>query len=134
MIGLIDCKTCNLQSLINALEHQKIKFRLINSSKDFSSEYKLILPGVGSFNNLMKNLHELDLIDRLKKSIIDDNYFLGICVGMQILLEKGFEDKATEGLNIFKGSVKKIKIIDIYFIYFILESVIYIIPRLYSGI
>ena len=43
MIGLVDCKTCNLQSLMNALEYKKIDYRLIKSSGDFSPEYKILL-------------------------------------------------------------------------------------------
>ena len=110
MIGLVDCKTCNLQSLMNALEYKKIDYRLIKSSGDFSPEYKILLPGVGSFNNMMKNLKDLKILDNLKKYIFENNHFLGICVGMQVLFEKGHEDNTTGGLNIFKGTVKKINI------------------------
>lgn len=109
MIGVIDCKTGNLQSLLNALEYEKIAYKIIKNSKEFSREYKIILPGVGSFKNMIINLIDLKLYDPLKNFLSDNNHFLGICVGMQILLNEGFEEEATKGLNIIKGKVKLLK-------------------------
>ena len=66
---------------------------------------KLILPGGGSFHGLMNKLQQLDLIDSIQTLNSNGNPFLGICVGMQILLTEGLEEKRTPGLNIFKGKV-----------------------------
>ena len=113
MIGVIDCKTGNLQSLLNALEHQKIIYKIIKNSTDFSNEFKIILPGVGSFKNMMNNLIDLKLYDPLKNFLLSNNHFLGICVGMQILLSEGLEEEVTKGLNIIDGRVELLNSIEL---------------------
>ena len=116
MIGIINANSGNLGSLINALNFLNIKSKIINEYSEIHDFKKIILPGVGSFSNLKKNLLSLNLYEALKKFIENDkNYFLGICVGMQILLTKGTEDGQINGFNFFKGEVinfndlKKIK-------------------------
>ena len=106
MIGVIDAKSGNLGSLKNALNFQDIKFKIINESSQISKFNKIILPGVGAFINLKKNLIDLDLYNSLKDFINNDkNFFLGICIGMQILLTKGTEEQETEGFDFIKGKV-----------------------------
>jgi glutamine amidotransferase len=109
MIGIIDAKSGNIGSIENALEHLKIKYLTIKEKRQISHDMKLILPGVGSFHGLMNKLQQLDLIDSIQTLISNGNPFLGICVGMQILLTEGLEEKRTLGLNIFKGKVIKFK-------------------------
>lgn len=108
MIGLIDAGSGNLGSFRNALEYLNIKYLNITNKKNFLDCEKIILPGVGSFRTLMKNLLERDLHQGVLNSIQDQKPFLGICVGMQILLDEGHEEKKTDGLKIFQGDVKKI--------------------------
>ena len=109
MIGIIDAKSGNIGSLENALEYLNIKYLTVKNKKQISPDMKLILPGVGSFHGLMKKLEQLDLIETIQKMISNNSPFLGICVGMQILLTEGLEEKRTPGLNIFKGKVIKFK-------------------------
>ena len=117
MIGIVDAKSGNIGSLKNALDYLKIESRIINDPREIDLCKKIILPGVGSFNNLKKNLIKFNLYEKLEKFIMEEkNYFLGICVGMQILLSKGTESHETDGLRIFDGKVinfnekRKIKI------------------------
>ena len=117
MIGIITAKSGNIGSIINVLRYLKKKYVFIEKKSQINNINKLILPGVGSFKNLKKNLISLNLFDELKKFILNDkNYFLGICIGMQILLSKGTEEGKENGLNIFEGivknfnSVKKVKV------------------------
>ena len=68
------------------------------------------MPGVGSYETCINGLRNSNLIDSiLKKVNIEKKPFLGICVGMQMLASKGFENGEFLGLNWIKGNVKKIK-------------------------
>lgn len=108
MIGLIDAGSGNLGSLRNVLDYLNIKYCNVYKKNQFTNCGSIILPGVGSFRTLMTNLVERDLKESILKFILSERPFLGICVGMQILMEQGWEEKKTEGLKIFKGDVKKI--------------------------
>lgn len=107
MIGIIDAQSGNIGSVENALNKLNIQFLVITKKSQIKSGLKLILPGVGSFHRLMKNLVDLDLLDSIKDFVNKNNPFLGICVGMQILLSFGLEEKKTEGLGVFQGEVVK---------------------------
>ena len=106
MIGIINANSGNLGSLINAFNFLNIEIEIITESSQISKFKKIVLPGVGNFVSLKKNLVDLDLYNGLKKFLNNENnFFLGICVGMQILLTKGTEDKETDGFNFIKGNV-----------------------------
>jgi imidazole glycerol-phosphate synthase subunit HisH len=69
----------------------------------------IILPGVGSFRDAMERLHTLKLVPLLNELVIEKKKrFLGICLGMQLLGEIGYEDGETKGLGWIKGEIKKI--------------------------
>lgn len=89
MIGLIDAGTGNLGSFRNALDYLDIKYTNINKREKISDCDKIILPGVGSFRTLMNNLLKKDLKEGVINFIKEEKPFLGICVGMQILLQEG---------------------------------------------
>ena len=110
MIGIINANSGNLGSLVNALKFQDIKLEIIIEPSQISKFNKIILPGVGAFVNLKQNLIDLDLYNSLKDYINNEkNFFLGICIGMQILLTKGTEEKETEGFDFIKGNVINFK-------------------------
>lgn len=67
----------------------------------------VILPGVGSFGEAMKNLYDLNLVDTIKSVIADSKPFMGICLGFQLLFSESEEFGYTKGLEVFKGKVKK---------------------------
>ena len=69
----------------------------------------LILPGVGAFPTAMNNLKKFNLIDVLKERADAGIPILGICLGMQVLFEKGMEIKECQGLGLLKGEVIPIK-------------------------
>ena len=74
---------------------------------DLNSSSAIILPGVGSFPKAISNLKKLNLISPLKKQIRGGKPFLGICLGMQLLLDYSEEFEKTAGLSIIQGKVKK---------------------------
>ena len=106
MIGVINAKSGNIGSLANALKFQNIDFKIVEKKKDIENFKKIILPGVGAFKKLKQNLIDLELYDYIKNFINEEDHsFLGICVGMQILLSRGTEEGIHDGLNFFEGEV-----------------------------
>jgi len=94
MIVIIDYKTGNLGSILNMFK--KIGAEAIASSdiSDIERADKIILPGVGSFDNGMNNLKEMDLIPVLnEKVLVKKTPILGICLGMQLFSQKSEEGK-----------------------------------------
>jgi imidazole glycerol-phosphate synthase subunit HisH len=94
MIVIIDYGMGNLGSVKNIIK--KIGFDSVTSSKkeDIKSAEKLILPGVGAFDQGIKNIHELNLFDVLNEKVISENTpILGICLGFQLLCMSSEEGK-----------------------------------------
>ena len=109
MTGILKIeKSGNVFSLLQAINSLKIDSKIIKSLKDFDECNRIIIPGVGSFNNSMNYLNSNFNIDELV-NVLKTKKILGICVGMQIFAEYGYENKKTKGLNLIKGQVKKIK-------------------------
>lgn len=109
MIGIIDLGFSNINSITNALkihgEPRKIKSR--NDWSSISSIKKIIFPGVGSFHNAIKVLNETGLGKLIKDYCNNGGHYLGICLGMQILTEIGYEGGESLGLGIIPGSTVK---------------------------
>ncbi len=109
MIGLIDYRLSNINSVINALKLLKKKFKIINHDQDISNISTLILPGVGSFKKAMENLKTYKLDRLIKSANTEKKKILGICLGMQLFYENSEEDGGSQGLGIINGSVKLIQ-------------------------
>ncbi|MBM0637729.1 imidazole glycerol phosphate synthase subunit HisH [Campylobacter sp. VicNov18] len=108
MIAIIDYKAGNLNSVVKAFDKIGIKNFIVQNKEDFKKADKLLLPGVGSFKEAMLNLKKLDFIEILKEQIlIQKKPILGICLGMQLFLEKGYEGGFCEGLGLIEGEVVK---------------------------
>lgn len=110
MVTIIDYDLGNLKSVSNALNKIGLE-NIITRNKDIIDKAQgIILPGVGSFSVAMNKLKEYDLINILNKKKNDGTHILGICLGMQILFEKGFEGGEIEGLGFLKGTVEKMNV------------------------
>ncbi len=108
MIAIIDYGAGNIFSVKNALDYLGLESQL-TSDKDFiKSADEIILPGVGAFPSAMKMLENSGLIDTIK-SESQKKPFLGICLGMQLIFEKGYEFEECDGLGLIKGDVRKIE-------------------------
>lgn len=105
MTAIIDYGAGNLFSVKNALDYLGIENIITNKAEDLRAADRLILPGVGAFPDAMRMLNESGLVDVIKQEV-QKKPLLGICLGMQMLFEKGFEFAETEGLGLIKGSVK----------------------------
>lgn len=105
MIGIIDYGMGNLKSICNALEILSIDYIISKDKEELKRCEKLILPGVGAFNDAMSNLKFYSLDKFIKEEIKKGKFILGICLGMQLLFSKSYEGKEEEGLNILKGEI-----------------------------
>lgn len=108
MIAVIDYGAGNIFSVKNALDYLGMKNMLTNNEDDIKNADALILPGVGAFPAAMKMLEKSGLIDIIKTEA-KKKPFLGICLGMQLLFEKGYEFEECVGLELIDGSVRKME-------------------------
>ena len=108
MIGIIDYGAGNLFSVKNALDYIGLENEITNDAKKLIEADALILPGVGAFADAMGMLTKSGLIPVIKEQA-KKKPLLGICLGMQILFEKGLEFGVTDGLGLIEGTVEPIK-------------------------
>ena len=109
MVVIIDYNVGNVKSVLNACNRIGIEAIVSRNKEQIKKAKGIILPGVGSFPVAMENLKKYDLIDILNDRKKNNIPILGICLGMQILFEKGFEVKEIEGLSYLKGNVNLIQ-------------------------
>ena len=110
MIGIINCDNGNVHAIKNMLFKIGYDADLVRDVQEFERYKILFLPGVGSFDQLIKGLNERKIYQYLK-NFPSEKFLIGICVGMQILLNKS-EEGECEGLSLINGNVKKIKLVN----------------------
>ena len=108
MIAIIDYGAGNIFSVKNALDYLELESRLVSDIDSVKSADAVILPGVGAFPAAMKKLEATGLVDTIKAEA-EKKPFLGICLGMQLIFEKGYEFEETDGLGLIGGSVIKME-------------------------
>lgn len=106
-IALIDYNMGNLGSVANALRTVGAEFEIISTAAEMRRFDACILPGVGSFGDGMENLNRSGMVPEIRRHIGENRPFLGICLGMQMLLESSEESPGVAGIGIFPGSVKR---------------------------
>lgn len=108
-VGIIDYGGGNARSVINAISFLGKPYVFSNEESRLNECSHLILPGVGSFGKIMESLKDERLVDLLNKYVLNEKrYYLGICVGMQILMEEGEEFGRHCGLGWIKGKCLKL--------------------------
>jgi glutamine amidotransferase len=114
-VAIIDYGLGNVASLLKSLQYIGKSAIITNDIAEIQRAKSIFLPGVGSFGEGMRNLKNLNLIDLLNKEVvIKKKPFFGICLGMQLLAERGFESGDTLGLGWIKGDVIKIETEELY--------------------
>lgn len=109
MIAIIDYGVGNIHSVMSALNKLEIENVLTADPEVIKNADGILLPGVGAFRDAIKSLEDTGLIPLIKKCAADGKPLLGICLGMQLLYEKNFEDGEYKGLGLLKGEVRSLK-------------------------
>ncbi len=108
MIAIVDYGVGNLFSLRSSLVAIGADAVVTSDAEDLRRADKIILPGVGAFGDAAKKLRESGLAKVVVEEAHKGKPILGICLGMQLLLEKSFEYGEHEGLGLIKGEIRPI--------------------------
>ena len=106
-VAIIDYGMGNLFSVKLACEQVGLDSLITNNKAEILTADALILPGVGAFADAMNDLSKMDLVNTIKEFINSGKPFLGICLGMQLLMTESEEFGKHKGLDIIKGKVLK---------------------------
>lgn len=108
-ISVLDYGSSNLRSVVKALEHvadNSYEITVSNRADQILSGDKVVFPGQGAIGQCMENLIQKELVDVVKECI-STKPFLGICLGLQSLMDKSEEDGGITCLGIVPGTVKR---------------------------
>jgi glutamine amidotransferase len=112
MITIVDYQMGNLRSVQKAIESVGGSATISSDPDAIANADKLVLPGVGAFGDAMTEITRRDLAAPLRDFIASDRPFLGICLGLQLLFERGFENGEHQGLGILAGEVVRFNLPD----------------------
>ena len=108
MLIVIDYDAGNTANVLRALEKIGVRAELSADPEKVLSATGLILPGVGAYPAAMAELEKRGLVSAIKEAVANGIPLLGICLGMQILTEKGLEHEETMGLGFIPGVCRAI--------------------------
>ena len=108
MVAIIDYGVGNLFSLKSSLDAIGVEAAVTSDEAVIAAADQVILPGVGAFADAARKLRDTGMADLVKREAAAGKPILGICLGMQLLLEKSFEYGEHEGLGLIPGSVRPI--------------------------
>ncbi len=112
-VTIVDYQSGNISSVINSFTEvakDKVNLEVTSDIKKIKASDKIVLPGQGSFKSCVDSLNSINgLVDTLKEfAITKKKPLLGICVGLQMFADVGYEDTETKGLGWISGKVSKI--------------------------
>ncbi|MGT2737526.1 imidazole glycerol phosphate synthase subunit HisH [Streptococcus orisratti] len=107
-IIVIDYDAGNTANVLRALNKLGVKAELSADPQKIAAASGLILPGVGAFPAAMAELEKRGLVSAIKEAVAEGTPLLGICLGMQLLVEKGLEHHETAGLGFIPGLCQEI--------------------------
>ena len=109
MIAIVDYGVGNLFSLCSSLEYIGVSACVTSDAETIKNADKIILPGVGAFEDAARALKESGLADVLREAAAQGKEIMGICLGMQLLFERSFEYGEHKGLGLLRGDVIAMK-------------------------
>ena len=112
MIAIVDYEMGNLRSVQKGFETVGCHAVVTRDPAIIDRASHVVLPGVGAFGDCVRNLNRFDLVGPLRQSIAKGKPFLGICLGLQVLFTESEEFGAHQGLDIFRGKVKRFSFSD----------------------
>ncbi len=99
-VALVDYGIGNVDSVRRALQECGAEVLLTAERREFEKASAIVLPGVGAFGDGMKHLRDRGLVELLNEQVLEKKIpFLGVCLGMQMLAKKGFENETSDGLG-----------------------------------
>lgn len=105
MIAIIDYGMGNLRSVQKGFEKMGHQAVVTSDPAAVAAAEKVVLPGVGAFEDAMHELRRRDLVGTVRQAIDSGKPFLGICLGLQLLFDVGYENGRHEGLGVLAGDV-----------------------------
>lgn len=105
MILIVDYQMGNLRSVQKGFEKVGHEALVSSNPADLARADKIVLPGVGAMADAVAELRRRELIEPIRTAIAANKPFLGICLGLQMLFEVGYEDGRHEGLGVLPGEV-----------------------------
>ena len=109
MVAIVDYGVGNLFSLCSSLEYIGVSACVTSDADTIKKADKIILPGVGAFEDAAHALNESGLADVLREAAASGKEIMGICLGMQMLFERSFEYGEHKGLGLLSGDVVAMK-------------------------
>jgi len=108
MMIVIDYDAGNTANVLRALDQVGVEARLSADPQEILAADGLILPGVGAFPTAMQELKRRGLVSVIQQAVANGKPLLGICLGMQLLLESGLENGPSSGLGLIPGVCRRI--------------------------
>lgn len=110
MIAIIDYEMGNLRSVQKAFAKVGHDATITGDPKVLQRADKIVLPGVGAFGDAIEALRRRELVEPIREAIRQGKPFLGICLGLQLLFETGYEGRQHAGLGILRGEVRRFEL------------------------
>ncbi len=108
MIAVIDYDAGNIKSVERAMQHLNQDVVITRDPKIILSADKVILPGVGAFGDAMEKIRGYDLEEVINEVVKKGTYFLGICLGLQLMFDRSDEADGVKGLSLLEGEILRI--------------------------
>lgn len=112
MIGIVDYGMGNLRSVQKALHRVGADAEVVRDAEGIEASQKLVLPGVGAFGDAMENLRSRGFVEPIRRFVDSGRWFLGVCLGLQLLFEHSTEEGEHEGLGILPGRCDRFRLTD----------------------
>jgi glutamine amidotransferase len=110
MICIIDYGMGNLRSVQKAFERVGHQAVVSSDPAEVAAAEKVVLPGVGAFEDAMSELRQRRLLEPVLEAIHSGRPFLGICLGLQLLFERSYENGQHEGFGVLRGEVVRFEL------------------------
>ncbi len=107
---LVDYGAGNMRSVAKAFAHLGFAPYVTSAPRDVADARALVLPGVGAAGQIMRSLRQLELDGAITEYIASGRPFLGVCMGMQVLMEWSDEDGGQPCLGVFQGAVHRLSV------------------------
>ncbi len=105
MIAIIDYGVGNIKNVYKAFTNLGLDVVVTSDKELINKSSVIILPGVGAFKDAVDNLKKYDLVDCIKENVGMGKLIFGICLGMQLLFDKSYEDGEWDGLGLLGGEI-----------------------------